>query len=81
MTLCAAMRSVYLMFSSALTKFKNDLLRVLSSATPAFDGIPPTILSKAAHTLAPFVLLVFPYINQSQFWPENWKCAYVTPIH
>ena len=43
--------------------------------------MPPTILSKAAHTLAPFVDLVFTYIIHSQVWPENWKCAYVTHIH
>ena len=65
----------------SLDEIKNYLLRVPSSATPALDGIPPTILSKAAHTLAPFVHLVFTYIIHSQFWPENWKCAYVTPIH
>ena len=65
----------------SLDEIQNYLLRVPSSATSAFDGIPPTILSKAAHTLAPFVHLVFTYIIHSQFWPENWKCAYVTPIH
>ena len=65
----------------SLDEIQSYLLRVPSSATPAFDGIPPSILSKAAHTLAPFVHLVFTYIIHSQFWPENWKCALVTPIH
>ena len=65
----------------SLDEFQNYLSRVPSSSTPAFDGIPPTILSTAAHTLAPFVHLVFTYIIHSQFRPEKWKCAYVTPIH
>ena len=65
----------------SLDEIQNYLSRVPSSSTPAFDDIPPTILSKAAHALAPFVHLVFTYIIHSQFWPENWKCAYVTPIH
>ena len=43
----------------SLDKIQNYLLSVPSSSTPAFDGIPPTVLSKAEHTLAPFVHLVF----------------------
>ena len=65
----------------SLDEIQIYLLRVPSSSTPAFEGIPPTILSKAAHTLAPFVHLVFAYIIHSQFWPKKRKCAYVTPIH
>ena len=65
----------------SLDKIQNYLLSVPSSSTPAFDGRPPTILSKAAHTLASFVHLVFTYIIHSQIWPENRKCAYVIPIH
>ena len=64
----------------SLDKIQNYLLSVPSSSTPAFDGRPPTILSKAAHTLASFVHLVFTYIIHSQIWPENRKCAYVIPI-
>ena len=65
----------------SLDENQNYLLTVPSSSTPTFDGIPPTILSKAAHTLAPLVHLVFTYIIHSKFWAENWKFAYVTPIH
>ena len=65
----------------SIDEIQNYLSRVPSSSTPAFDGIQPTILSEAAHTLAPFVHLVFTYIIHSQFWLENWKCAYLTPIH
>ena len=43
----------------SLDKIQNYLLSVPSSSTPAFDGTPPTILSKAAHTLEPFVHLFF----------------------
>ena len=55
----------------SLDEIQNYLSRVPSSSTPASDCIPPTILSKAAHTLAPFVHLAFTYIIHSQFWPEN----------
>ena len=63
----------------SLDEIQNYLSRVPSGSIPAFDGIPPTILSKAAHTLAPFVHLVYTYIIRSKIWPENWKCAHVTP--
>ena len=49
----------------SLDEIQNNLLTVPRSSTPAFDGIPPTILIKVAHTLASFVRLVFTYSFQS----------------
>ena len=65
----------------SLEKTQNYLLSLPINTTTAFDGTSPPILTKAVHTFSPFVHLGFTYITRSQIWPENWKCAYVTPIH
>ena len=37
-------------------------------------------LKKAADTLAPICYLIFTYVINTCKWPENWKCAFITPI-
>ena len=56
------------------------LAKVPDSSIAACDGVPPTILNKAADTLSTLLYLVFSYVVRTQKWPDTWKCAFVTPV-
>ena len=56
------------------------LAKVPDSSIAVCDGVPPTILNKAADTLSTLLYLVFSYVVRTQKWPDTWKCAFVTPV-
>ena len=59
---------------------KKLLAELHTRKAPGPDGIPPSILAKAADELAkPFALLFRKSLESSKI-PEDWKTAFVTPI-
>ena len=63
------------------TKGVHALLKGLSPfKSPGPDGIPPFLLKELADQLAPIFTVFFQAsINQATV-PDDWKCAYVSPI-
>ena len=60
-----------------ITKF----LEIVSSSTNmTCDGVPSFVWNSCPSTLAGYVCSLFSYINNTNEWPNFWKCAYVTPI-
>ncbi|KAL8610848.1 hypothetical protein ACOMHN_056703 [Nucella lapillus] len=67
-------------FEFSEEEVKKHLANLQTDKAPGPDGIPPSILAKAADELAkPFTLLFRKSLDSGQI-QEDWKTAFITPI-
>ena len=56
-----------------------DIINTTKSSGP--DEIKPIYLKKTSAVISPILAKIFNYSLRTSTFPDNWKLAYVTPIH